>query len=339
MTKRNLPTLGSGTHVAFDIAGADLLLRFGAANVVRACSRLVAGPSRRNVSEHTQARLRWFHDTNRWEHLYSTEVRWETPIVVWVTSCLDDRLNRWRTCSWLYDKGIPRRDILIIDIPPRPPSPVAAPRTEPFECHDSAFYQSSKDAIQAHLAAARSWPRERYEQAVALWEQFVDQDPRLFARRCRRGVPGFPELGSIWAFFSRFFPRMSAERSLHLSRYDELLLRALSARWQTPMKMYIGETLQQHSEFFGCVGDLAMAHRLAAWAEHGARPAVDRAPGPRATENLMKASVYRLTKHGRQLQTALHGLTDAPRLPVGGAEVYAPEAPWVLRYDGRLVRL
>src|SRR5262245_35039583 len=118
MTKRNLPTLGSGTHVTFDVAGADHLLELGATNVVRAFSRLVVGPSRRDVPEHTRIRRRWFHSTNTWDHLYSAEVRWETPVVVWVTPCLDDRLNLWRTCSWLRDKGISRRDILIIDIPP-----------------------------------------------------------------------------------------------------------------------------------------------------------------------------------------------------------------------------
>jgi hypothetical protein len=49
--------------------------------------------------------------------------------------------------------------------------------------------------------------------------------------------------------------------------------------------------------------------------------------------------MYRVTKHGRPLRTKIQELVDAPRLPEGGAEVYAPEAPWVPRDDGRLVRL
>jgi len=197
----------------------------------------------------------------------------------------------------------------------------------------------SKDAIEAHLAAARSWPRERYDQAVALWEQFVDPDPRPFAQRCRRGIQGFPELGSIWAFLSRFFPRLSTERSLHLSRYDELLLQALSTRWKTPVKVVVSDTIQDHWDFIFCVGDLTLTHRLAAWAEHNASSAVERAPGPRGPDRPMWSSVYRLTKHGKQLRERLPELADAPRLPVGGAEAYAPEAPWVLRDDGRLARL
>jgi hypothetical protein len=47
--------------------------------------------------------------------------------------------------------------------------------------------------------------------------------------------------------------------------------------------------------------------------------------------------VYRLTKHVKRLRTKLSELADALRLPVAGAEAYAPEAPWVLLDDGRLV--
>ena len=338
MTKRNLPTLGSGTHVAFDTPGADHLFELGATNLVRVCDSPAVGPNRRDALEHTQMRNMWFHSTETWDHLCSADVRWETPVIVWETPSLRDRLNLWRTCSWLRDKGISRRDILIIDLPPTPPSPDAPPRTEPFQCDDSVF-DHSKDAILAHLARARSWTRERYDQAVALWEQFVDPDPRPFARRCRRGIQGFPELGSVWAFLSRFFPRLSRERSLHLCRYDELLLQALSARWKTPVKVWVSDTIQDHYDFIFCVGDVTVNNRLMAWAEHDAGAAVERAPGPRGPDRPMLASVYRLTKHGKQLRVALSDLADAPRLPVGGAEAYAPETPWVLRHDGQLARL
>jgi hypothetical protein len=53
----------------------------------------------------------------------------------------------------------------------------------------------------------------------------------------------------------------------------------------------------------------------------------------------MTSSVYRLAERGMQLRSRLPQLADAPRLPVGGAEAYAPEAPWVLLDDGRLVRI
>src|SRR5262249_32270941 len=128
-------------------------------------------------------------------------------------------------------------------------------------------------------------------------------------------------------------------RSLHLSRYDELLLQALSARWKTPVKVYISDTIQQYREFFACVGDVTMTNRLMAWAEHDAGASVERAPRPRGPDYPMLSSVSRLTKRGKPLRARLPDLADAPRLPVGGAEAYAPEAPWVLRHDGRLARL
>jgi hypothetical protein len=334
----SLNNLRAATHVAFDTTGADRLLDFGLTNLVRACDCLTTGPSRRDVLKHIRARESWFGSTEKWDDLYSKEVRWEMPVVVWATPCLNDRLNLWKTCSWLRDRGIPCRDVLIIDLPPRPPSPRAkAPRMEPFDCIDSVFYQSD-EALLAHLAAARPWRRERYDQAVKLWEQYVSADPRRFARRCLRGVRGFPELGPLWAFLSRFFPRLSAAGTLRLSRYDELLLRALSVEWQTPAKVFVGDVLQQHWEFIACVGDLTLEHRLAAWASHRASSVVERAPGPKPedTHGPMLSHVYRLTER-MQLRAGLPRLTDAPRLPVGGAEAYAPEAPWVLLDDGRLV--
>jgi hypothetical protein len=343
MTIPIIPTLGSGIHVAFDGPGAERLLELGATNVVLAYDLLGIGPNRRDVLEHTRTRQVWFEDDEPYDddrlydHLYAAEVRWETPVVVWATPSLHDRLNLWRTCSWLHDQGIRRRDALIIDLPPRPRRPGARPRSEPFDCDDSVFYQSD-EALQAHIAPARPWPHERYDQAVKLWEQYVSADPRRFAQRCFRGVPGFPELGPLWSFLSRFFPRMSAERTLRVSRYDEILLHALSTAWQTPVKVYIGDVIQRCGEFFSCAGDGAMAARLSGWARHGSIPAVESAPVPGDEDLPMRSHVYRLTERGMQLRAGLPELADAPRLPVGGAEAYAPEAPWVLLDDGRLVR-
>jgi len=311
-------------------------------NVVLAFDLLGIGPSRRDPLAHTRARQDWFDDEvlsedEGYDRLYSAGVRWEAPVVVWATQALHDRLNLWRTCCWLRDRGIPRRDVLIIDLPPTPRGPGARPRAEPFECSDSLCHQSD-EALHAHLTAARPWPQERYDQAVTLWEQYLSPDPRRFARRCLRGVQGFPELGSLGSFLSRFFPRLSAERSLCLSRYDEILLRALSTEWQTPGKVYVGEVLQQFWEFFSCSGDAAMAARLAAWAKHGTSPAVERAAIAGMEDLPMQSHVYRITARGMELRAGFARLADAPRLAVGGAEAYAPEAPWVLLDDERLVR-
>src|SRR5262249_8833964 len=154
----------------------------------------------------------WLGSTEGFDYLYSADTRWEGPVVVWTTPSLDDRLNVFRTCSWLCERRLRRRDVLVIDLPPTPRGPGARPRSEPFRCSDSVFYQS-KEALQAHLALAQPWPRKRYDNAVKLWERFTDHDPRPFARRCLAGVRSFPELGPLWEFLSRFFPRLMADES------------------------------------------------------------------------------------------------------------------------------
>jgi hypothetical protein len=355
MTKRKPPAVGSGTHVTFDLdeheagltlnpelPGADYRLKLGLTNIVHAYDALVVGPSRRDALEHARARQVWAGDIKQYDHLYDADVRWETPVVVWATPRLHDRLNLWRTCSWLRERGIPRREVLVIDLPPSPRGPGAAPRSEPFECRGSVFHHTYA-ALQAHLAAARPWSRRRYDQAVKLWEDYVDPDPRHFARRCLRGIEGFPDVGPTWAFFSRFFPRMGAERTLRLSRYDELLLTGgLSAEWKTPVKVWrhIHELSDPSWELMSCAGDVYMTHRLAAWASHDAGSAVERAPSTQPDHHSrMLSSVYRLTERGVELRAGLPQLADAPRLPIGGAEAYAPETPWVLLDDGRLVRM
>ena len=304
----------SATHVAFDEPGADRLLEFGATNVVRAISSLGVGPSRRDVTEHRRGREAWFDCPDTWDQLYAAEIRWEAPVVVWATRVLHDRLNVWRTCSWLQGRGIPVRDVLIINLPPRGVGTPRAPaRVEPFECGDSVCYQSDA-ALRAHLAAARPWPGERYDEALRLWEQYTSADPRRFARSCLRGAGGFPDLGPTWAFLSRFFPRLGAGRSLRVSRYDEILLSVLSREWVTPVKAYVSDDSDGRWEFFGCTW--GFVHRESgsplglptAQARRSSTP-----PGPGSSDSPMRSRVYRLTEQGVRLRARLPQLADAPR--------------------------
>ena len=328
--------LRSGTHVVFDAATEHSLTELGATNVVCASANLVMGPSRRDALEHLRAREAWYGCRDTWDHLYATAVRWEAPIVSWVSPSVADRLNLWRSCTWFRDRGIPRRDVLILELGPAPLGPHAA-----LHARRSDEIQSVSDhpdaALLAHLPRARPWPRDRYDHAVKLWEQFVDADPRRFARSCLRGVRGFPELHRTWGLLSRFFPRMSRERGLRVSRFDELLLSALSAEWRTPLDVFLHDRSEEWQELRHCAGDVGMADRLRDWAKHDAS-AVEGAPGPRP-DRPMLSHVYRLTERGMQLRTGLPHLAGAPRLPMAGTEAYAPETPWVLLDDGRLVRM
>jgi hypothetical protein len=322
--------LSAATHVAFDPFTPDRLARLGATSVVRATDRLHVGPSRRAAPDHVRARAAWWPpDDEEGDRLYAPDVRWDRPVVLWVASSIGDRINLWRTCSWLREIGVSHRDILVLELPLTPhPNPTA----DRFGCSHSVV-DHPDEALLAHLAAAAPWSRAHHDRAVNLWELYTEADPSRFVRAAAQGVPEFPELPRVWRFLANFLPRQEPDGTLRPSRYDELLLGRITDQWQTGVQVYLGGDDEWRALLTG-VGDLIMGERLDQWALHGATPAIERTPGPSA-EIPMKTHVYRITEHGQRLRD--HGLallTDAPSLPVAGTMAYA--APWVLRPDGTL---
>ena len=335
MTFPNPPTLKGATHVTFEAPTTERFMKMGAQNVVRASENLLLGPCPRDAKEHGPLRdLWWGHGDETWDRLYAPDVRWEPPVVVWVSADPLEHMNLWRTCSWLDHLGLSHRDVIVLDFER---GPYGDPSVDVYGCCQRV-HDYSDEALLARLAEGRPWPRARYQRAVDLWHRYVDADPSRFARTCARGLDGFPELATVWSVVSNFFPRRTADGVVHLSRYDELLLKRLSYNWSTPVIIF-ARGPDAWLELGFCTGDLFVPLRLDHWVNHGASPAVERAPGPKGPDHLMLGHVYRITKLGRQLRLRLLELADAPRLPVGGAEAYAPEAPWVLRDDGRLARL
>ncbi|WP_437306027.1 hypothetical protein [Sorangium sp. So ce388] len=338
----NLVDIGRATHVAFDGLTTEQLLQIDATDVVRASDRLIIGPSRRDALEHARARRVWWGSTEEWDKLYSSDVHWVPPIVLWVSASLHERVNLWRACSWLRQLGIEHHDIFVLDFEPVPPSRAASREvlTRPFTCSESVS-DHSDEVLLERVGKALPWPRERYDRAVRLWDSYVDENPLPFVENCLHGVEGFSELAPLWALLSRFFPRRTAEGSLRVSRFDELLLALLSTEWKTPLDLLAHESETQMNlwHLLSCTGDLFLPRRLEHWADHGSSAFVERAPGPRP-DVTMKAFAYRLTERGVQLRDkGLEQLTDAPSLPIAGTEAYSPSAPWVLLEDGRLARL
>jgi hypothetical protein len=274
----------------------------------------------------------WGHEETPWDRLHAPDVRWEPPVVIWVSASPKERVNLWRTCSWLDHLGLSHRDVFIIDFERRP---FGDPDIDAYGCCERVS-DHPDEALLARLAEARPWPPARYRRAMELWDQYVDADLSRFVRICARGLDGFPELATVWSLMSKFFPRQTAGGVLRLSRYDELLLKRLSYGWLTPVTIHVRGPAPWLKLGF-CTGDLFPPFRLDQWVSHGSTPAVERAPVSRP-DRPMPNFIYGLTKWGRELRVRLPELGDAPRLPIGGVEAYAPEAPWVVRNVVELVR-
>ncbi|MGK4000641.1 hypothetical protein [Sorangium sp. So ce1024] len=337
------PTLHNATHVAFDTPTAEQLLRMGASSVVLASDCLIIGPSRQSAEEHMRARETFWCSSEKFDRLYSSDVRWEPPVVLWASSSVHERVNLWRACSWLRRLGIACGDIFILEFEPLPPAGIPEEPMPPFDC-SSSVSDHPDDVFLEHVDNAQSWPRERYERAIRLWDSYVDENPSPFVESCIRGVEGFSELAPLWALLSCFFPRNTTEGVLRLSRFDELLLTILSIEWQTPVAVFADKSQSgvELRQLLYCTGDLFLSRRLEQWASHSSSAFVERAPGPKPPNAgyPMLSEVYRLTERGMRLRDkGLDQLTDAPSLPIAGTEAYSASAPWVLLEDGRLARL
>lgn len=335
------PSIRAATHVALDMATAERLPRLGAANVVPASDRLVIGPSRADPAAHARARDAWWGSpvSETWDRLCSPRTRWEPPVALWVSASIHERVNLWRVLRWLRHLGIAGREVFILEFEPVPPSGPPEEPAAPFDCTSSVAHHPD-EVLLARLAAARPWPRARYDRAVRLWERYVDPDPLPFVRSCLRGASGFPELAPLWAFLSSFFPRRTPGGATRLSRFDELLLSLLSPEWQTPLAMFVHESPAgaELRRLVSCTGDLFLDARLDRWAQHGPSPAVERAAGPKPPDQAMLSTVYRITESGARLREGgMKQPEEAPGLPIAGTEAYSQ--PWVLAGDGKLARL
>lgn len=335
--------LRAATHVTLDNAATERIRSLGADQVVRASECLVVGPCALDPAEN--ARRRRSHWTSwgsapaeEWDRLYAPEIRWDRPVVVWVSTNITERLNLWRILHYLRHRGVAERDVHVVETPPwiRTKEPVAP--TSPIDGGASVAHHPD-EVLLALLAQAEPWAGEREGRAVQLWETFVDPDPSRFAQFCARGVEGFPELSDLWILLSCYYPRRGADGALRLSVFDQLIYATLATEtWETPGKLFVqpSEAGLALRNFLSCTGDLHLPARLDRWVQHGPDAAVERAPGPQSN-GAMTDFVYRLTARGERLrERGLASLSEAPSFALASGEAYA--SPWVLLHDGTLAQ-
>ncbi len=82
----NPSILQLATHVAFHTFTTERLMKMGARSVVRVADNLILGPCRLDAEDHTRMRTASWGWDETWDRLYSPDVLWEPPVVVWVSA-------------------------------------------------------------------------------------------------------------------------------------------------------------------------------------------------------------------------------------------------------------
>jgi hypothetical protein len=254
-------------------------------------------------------------------------------IVVWTSGLWNDRLALWALCAWRlrYRPEDPDLDIVVLG-------------DAPEDGFSRGFVRVKPADARRGLADARAQSLTRVRYMARSWRKLCGRSPVLSAEggRAGRARKDLVELGIHQAVF---FPRVDG-RTLTLSRFDELLFSCLDKDWSTPADVFLhrssaGEELR---DGWGMrIGDVSLAMRLRAWAEHrGAEAALESVPF--RPERPMLEARYRLTAAGETIKR--HGLAEiaqGPPMPMWGATAYDPADPWVVVNDGeggqRLQRL
>lgn len=333
--------LRSASHVTFESVTAEQLSGIGAITVLSALDNGLIGPCRPDPEEHRRARLAyWGRADDEGEEVRPSEIAaLQTPVVVWASRSLRQRVNLWRLCNWLRRAGIAAGDVHVLSFERVAPM---RPRTRPlppFDCSPSVSHYADEVLIE-RLNASSPVSKDHFDRAATLWELYTGEDPTPFVNVCLQGEDGFPEVGPVWKLLGSFFPRRTADNGVRLSRLDELLLHVLTGDLQTPAAVYNtrSSVAEELSCLLSCTGDLYVERRLAEWSRHGPLIAVEREDRPNPGHP-MQSSAYRITEHGLHLcANGVNSLSNAPPLFVGGTSAYTTPPGWLLQEDGRLTR-
>jgi hypothetical protein len=290
---------------------------------------LLVGPSAPEAEPHREARASYWEFDKRERTRFDTSfrallqaMRSRARMVVWTSRLYSDVVALWSLTAFrlLHRPLDPKIDLAVVG-----------------HASDNAFGRGSigvKGAdIRNGLDSARPLSLAQARRLASFWRRFTGRPP-ILASSTGRGARGREDLAAIGSYQAGFFPRVSGV-SLSLSRVDHLLLSCVGDDWATPADVFMrrgaaGDALR---EWASHTGDVFIATRLRAWAEHeGGEAPLHREP--HRPDRLLLEARYKLSAAGEKiLRDGLGDVAQGVPLPVGGATAYDPLAPWVVVED------
>ena len=249
----------------------------------------------------------------------------ERRIVFWTTPTFEDRLF-----LWMGFHAFRETDVAVNRI-------ATAEAQAPVPPEDDDFFALRDLEIEELVEGFDEivYPEEIYVQAGAqLWQVFSSESPRKFAISIPHTEKFFPNIGIIAENYGSMFPvaRGKDASGYELSEFDSELLGTLSPeRWQTAFDVLGAEFVER----FHFVDDLAIAARLASWADYAEEaPYVESRPVD-DPPSIFEGREYRLAERGSELLEKGFSEDDsAPIIELGDCRIYAGAEPWVKVIDG-----
>jgi hypothetical protein len=312
-------------HIAIGkLAGAAL--KKVLSPLVVADDNLVVGPSRVDAERHGVVRSRYWGSAPSRD---VDKVLVHSPanaVVVALPGTLNGLLTLCRICSAALEKG---REVYVLDLDQE------ASASAPEGSDPSREVPLDMRRLARRLPPAVRWSSLETALAAAVWRLWCRRSPVAFSRFCASASVLHLQLANLVRYHAGFFPRVT-DRSLSLSRVDELILRQLSHEWLTPAALYaraIGSAPQLGS-WMSHTGDLYLAARLLAWSQHTQGSIVERRKESLPSGSEMLAWSFRWREGGEAILNTLPDVRTAPPVAIGGAVAYDPKRPWVCRFEG-----
>lgn len=249
----------------------------------------------------------------------------DRPIVVWSAPNMSDRLSLWWAFDAIDHLGLDRRRVWL-----------GQPHADHEENDDSLLLglgTHHPTAFLSGFATLQPLSARLLRAGSLLWRRFAGPSPALFEEACLKRQEIYPEIPKFLHYYARLFPSLTRGRTrrMQVSFLDQFILNGLStADWRLPIDVLHGNKQQFLFLMNFLPGDLWLPSRLLDWAEHEREDPLVLGRDERTGVSSFTRRSYLLTARGETVRRrGMASITDAPRLHIGGCEVYDPRRPWV----------